>query len=121
MKQITIVIEDASQPVVADITALLGDADINIEMLDADQLEHKGLISLSVDRYDEAIELLREAGYSAHPDEAELIEVEDKPGALAKLALNYKEKGIAIRSMRIIRREDGKGLVSVVLEEKHVA
>lgn len=114
-RRITIVL-DNHHFVLADLTSLLGGANINIEAMDADSVEDYGIIHLSVDRYDEALRILREADYHAFPDDAMVIRVEDKPGALAKVAVLFKEAAIDIRSLRLIKREDGYCFVSIVSE-----
>lgn len=114
-KRITVVLDD-HHFVLADLSALLGNADINIEAMDADSVKNHGIIHLVVDRYDEALRILREADYHAFADDAMVIRVEDRPGALAKVAVRFKEAAIDIRSLRLVKREDGFCFVSIVSE-----
>jgi hypothetical protein len=116
MKQITIVV-DYQRHALAEISALMGEHDINIHDLDADPAGEKGVISLSVDRYDDALRILRDAGFEAVPEEAILVKVDDRPGALARVAARFKEADLIIRSMRIIRREDGECLIALSAEK----
>ena len=112
MRQITIVTE-GRRGLTADIAQLLAAADINIETLDAEEVEGADVVTLSVDHYNRALAALRDAGYPAVTEDALLVRVEDEPGALAKVAVKFKEAGIPVRSIRIIRRRNGLGIVAI--------
>ncbi|MBI1275834.1 hypothetical protein GC177_07670 [bacterium] len=116
MKHITVVVPYASHAI-ADISALMGQHNININDMEADPLGERGIITLEVDRYDDALSALRDAGFEAVPQEAFLVKVEDQPGALAKVAARFKEKGLMIRSLRIVRREEGECLFAINAEK----
>ena len=75
--------------------------------------EH-GVIIIAVDKYDAALKALRDAGYAAVSEDAILIKLKDEPGALAKVASRFKEAQVNLRSVRIMRREQGYSLVAVV-------
>jgi hypothetical protein len=117
MKQISIITDDAKAHSVADIAARLAGARINIESLDADGMTANGIILLSVDRYDDALALLREAGYQAMADDAIVVKVQDQPGAVAMVANRFKEANLIIRSMRILRRDSEASLIAIVTEK----
>lgn len=115
MKRITVIVRN--QPgVVADLTQVLADRDINIETLDADRVAERGVINLTVDRYDEALHALRDNSFQAVSEDAIVVRVKDEPGALAKVALRFKEAEIGIRSMHILSREEEFSLVSIVCD-----
>lgn len=120
MKQITIVTE-SRRGLTADIATLLADADINIETLDAEDVEGADVVTLSVDHYNRALAVLRDAGYSAVTEDALLVRLKDEPGALAKVAVKFKEADIAVRSIRIIRRRNGLGIVAISTERTEAA
>lgn len=121
MKQITIPIE--SRPgELARITRLLADADVNIQSLDTMEDEEQGILVLTVDRYDTALRLLRDAGYQAVTEDAIVIRVIDEPGALARVASRLAEAGVNVRSLHILRRRKGKpSLVSLVTDDNEAA
>ena len=120
MKQITIVTE-SRRGLTADIATLLADADINIETLDAEDVDGADVVTLSVDHYNRALAVLRDAGYSAVTEDALLVRLKDEPGALAKVAVKFKEADIAVRSIRIIRRRNGLGIVAISTERTEAA
>ncbi len=115
MKQITIVAE--SDPgLLARVSEILAAREINIETLDAETVQDHGIVILTVDRYDEALVALRDAGVDAVSEDAIIIRIADEPGALAKISLRFHEAEIRVRSVRIIRRREGYGLVALSTE-----
>ena len=120
MKQITIVTK-SRRGLTADISELLAKAGINIETLDAEDVEGADVVTLSVDHYNRALAALRDAGYPAVTEDALLVRVKDEPGALAKVAVKFKEADIAVRSIRIIRRDNGWGIIAIGAERTEAA
>jgi hypothetical protein len=120
MRQITVLVDDRPG-VLADISSALADRGINIDTLVCDAAEEHGVVSLSVDRYDESLIALRDAGFQAISEDALVLRLPDEPGALAKAAVRFKDAGINIRSLRILRREGGVTLVSLVSEDNERA
>lgn len=120
MKQITIPTE--SRPgQLADITNLLAAMGVNIIDFDAQEQSGHGFIVLRVDHYDVALKALRLAGYKAITEDAIVIRVEDKPGALAEVANRFKEAQMNLRSLHIIRRRAGSIDVSLVSDDNALA
>ena len=72
---------------------------------------------LCVDRYDDALAVLEEAGYQAVTEEVVLVRVPDRPGELARLAVRLGEEGVNLRSLRIVQREAGSGLAAIVTDD----
>lgn len=120
MKQINVITENQSGEVAA-ITSLLADLDINIEDLKVEKGEELGVITLSVDQYDAALRAIREAGFQAITQDALLVRLEDKPGALAQIATRFDVRDIDLRSMHIIQRYKGYAHVSIVTTNNQLA
>jgi len=120
VKQITIVTE-SRRGLTADIAGLLAEEGINIETLDAEEVEGADVVTLTVDRYNRALAALRDGGYPAVTEDAMLVRIEDEPGALAKVAVRFKEADIPVRSIRIIRRRNGFGIVAISTERTEAA
>ena len=120
MKQI-IIVTATKHGLTADIAALLAARDINIESLDAEEVEDAAVLTLSVDHYNRALAELRDAGYPAVTEDALLVRMKDEPGALAKVAVKFKEAGISLRSIRIIRRGNGWGIIAISTERTDAA
>ena len=115
MKQITVVGE--SDPgLLARVSETLAAREINIETLDAETVQEHGVVILTVDRYDEALKALRDAGIPAVSEDAIVIRIADEPGALARISQRFHNAQIRLRSVRIIRRGEGYGLVALSTE-----
>ena len=115
MKPITL-LTDNRPGVIAHISQVLGDANINIDSIEADAADLKGVITLEVDHYDMALKLLTDAGYRAISDDTIVIAVEDKPGALASIAARLEDSNINIQSIHILNRQQQKALISLVTD-----
>lgn len=121
MKQLTIP-TDGHPGELTVVTRILGEAGINIESIDAEEeATGQGVLVLTVDRYDEALSLLRSAGYRPITEDALVIRVVDEPGALAKVAARFSDAGVSIRSLHIARRQQGCTLVSLVTSDNDAA
>jgi hypothetical protein len=120
MKQITVLTcKDPSE--LTRVAMLLGDAGVNIEDIAAENLAETGIIMLTVDHYDRALQALRDAGLRAITQDALVIRIEDKPGALASIAKRLRDAGIDMRSMHILRREGSNSLASLVATDNRLA
>ncbi len=116
MKQLTVLA--ANQPgQLAKITEVLANVGANIEDFDVETNGADGLISLTVDKYDEAMRALRDAGYRTVTQDTLLIRLEDRPGALAVIAARLKDAGLDLRSMHIIRRTENISIASLVAND----
>jgi len=121
MKQIIIPVPDRPG-VVAEVSEALGAAGVNIEDLDAEGADENGVILLTVDRYDDALRALHEAGYRAITEDALVLRIRNEPGALAKVARRLGEASINIRSLRIAKHlGGGETLVTLVAERPEEA
>jgi len=116
MKQITIIADDRVG-LVADIAKALGDRGVNIETLDAESEREQGIVVLTVNQYDEALRALRSIALTAITEDAILVKIKDEPGALAKVAMRFKEADINLKSLRIVKRETGCSLVAICAEK----
>jgi hypothetical protein len=119
MKQITIVVKDRPG-LLADISETMLAAGVNIESIDAEQIGGSAAIVLSVDRYDAALQALRDTPFKAVSEEAILVKLDDRPGALAMIARRFKDAGINLRSIRTISRDGGKSIVAISAQRTEV-
>jgi hypothetical protein len=119
-QQLTIVMENRTGAI-AEVTKLLADHQINITQINVDGLEKNGVLHLAVDEFDKALEVLRGAEYQVMPEEVLLVQVDDKPGGLASLAVKLADAKVNVRSMRIVKRENGICLCAIVPEPIEIA
>ena len=104
--------------VIADISKALADEGINIETISAEGLCEKGVITLTTDAYDDALQVLTHAGFKTVSDESLVIRLPDEPGALAKVAERFKNAGVNIQSLHIIDRRNGHALVALSADDR---
>ena len=117
MKRITVILEHPSMGV-ADLALALADRGINIETIDVEESEKTEVVNLTVDRYDESLVALRDAGFRAITADAIVIRLKAEPGALARVAVRFREAGITIRSMHIIKRQEHHSLATIVCDRQ---
>lgn len=120
MKQLTVLVPN-ELGVAARLTSCLAEQGINIEEIDVESAEDHGIIVLSVDRYDEALRALSTAGFRVITQDTLLVRLEDKPGALAAVALRLKDAGLDLRSMHILRRDASGTTASLVCSDNERA
>ena len=112
MKQIVIVSEDRTG-VIAEISEAMAQAEVNIETLASETIGNSAVTILTVDRYDQALRALTRTPFKAVSEDAIVIQLEDKPGELARITRRFKDASINLRSVRIIRRDAGSSIVAL--------
>ncbi|MCY3770572.1 MAG: hypothetical protein OXG98_00910 [Gemmatimonadetes bacterium] len=120
MNEIIIPVEHA-QGALASVSETLARADVNIEFIEARVLGTGGIIVLQVDRYDVALRTLRDAGYRAVTEDALVLDLENRPGALAEVARRLADARIGIRSLRFIEHAGNRSLVALVADDPDAA
>ncbi|MFC2149213.1 ACT domain-containing protein [Candidatus Auribacterota bacterium] len=108
-----IFIAAADRPgVLAEVTEILAEKNINIENIDLEKLGTIEGISgciIAVDNYELALRLLNNAAiagapFKAIPEENLVLLLDDAPGSLAKITKRFTENAININSIHIIVR-----------------
>lgn len=102
----------------ADIADAMARADINILTINTDGMGESGVIILTTDDNDDALDALTAAGFRAIVDEALVVRLKDEPGALAKIAARFKEAGVNIQSLHIIDRYHGYTTVALSPDDR---
>ncbi len=120
MREIIIPVENPPGTL-ADISETLALANVNIETIEAKVLGESGVIVLSVDRYDTALRALSDAGYRAVTEDALVLDLENRPGALAAVAKRLRDAEIGIRSLRIVEQSGPRSLVTLVADDPTAA
>lgn len=120
MKQITLVSED-HPGFLADVSEAMAAAGVNIENLMAQAIGNTAVIIMTVDKYDEALHALAQTPYQAVSEDGLVVQIDDKPGALALITRRLKDANINMRSVRILRRGAGKCIVALATERTQEA
>lgn len=117
MKLITI-IAPKQDGLVADVSRILGDAEINLEALEAHSVGDLDIVSLTVDAYNKALEVLRDANYDAVSDDAAVVCIRDEPGSLARVTERLFQRGIVVGSVRILQRNNRLAMVAITVDQR---
>lgn len=115
MRQISIVAKSAPG-VLVKIAELMAERNINITDIEAETLGEMGVVVMTVDQYDTALKVLRDAGFNAISEESLLVRIKDEPGALAKIAKRFSSAGINIRGIHIVNRDGDNSIVAISTE-----
>lgn len=117
MKQITIVVPPERPGTLADVAERLAACGVNILDIDATDDHAHAVIVLRAEPYDLALRALAEGGYHAVGEEVLLVRLPDEPGSLARIASRFREPGINIKAMRIVRRDAGWASVLISTDD----
>ena len=71
------------------------------------------VISLTIERDQEAFRLLSDAGYRVIASEHLLVRLEKHPGALAELSRRLAEENVNVRGMHIVNKDETAGIVAL--------
>ena len=95
IKQISIFMENTTGRL-ADITALLAQAGINLRAISIADTTDFGILRMVADQPDDAVKLLKAAGFTARETDVIGVEVPDHPGELARIMALFREVGVNI-------------------------
>ena len=95
IKQISIFMENTTGRL-ADITALLAKAGINLRAISIADTTDFGILRMVADQPDEAVQLLKGAGFTARETDVIGVEVPDHPGELARIMALFRDEGVSI-------------------------
>ncbi|MBW1986868.1 MAG: ACT domain-containing protein [Deltaproteobacteria bacterium] len=112
VKQISVFLENKAGRL-AEVTKVLGDADINIRALSLADTTDFGILRLIVDQYDRAIEVLKEHGFIVGKTEVIALEVPDRPGGLAGVLQILSASQINVEYMYAFVHHSGKNAVII--------
>lgn len=115
MKQLTIV--EADRPgLLAELADGLAEDGINIETIDAQGFGETAVFQLTVDQYDKALQALHRRGFHPVTEDALVVRLDDRPGALATIARRFSDAGINMRSFRIIHSSGGQTVAAIAVD-----
>lgn len=112
MKEIMI-IENDRTGLIADISTLLSENNINIDYISAHAIADKAAIYLVTSDEKKTVDALKKAGFSVLSSDTLVIKLEDKIGELAKVTKKLAENNINIEHLQVLKQEKGKALVSI--------
>ena len=95
IKQISVFMENTSGRL-AEITALLADAGVNLRALSIADTTDFGILRMVADQPDAALALLKHNGLTARETDVIGVEVPDHPGELARIMALFRSEGVNI-------------------------
>ena len=95
IKQISIFMENATGRL-ADVTGFLAKAGINLRAISIADTTDFGILRMVVNKPDETLKLLKEAGFTARETDVIGVEVPDHPGELARIMSLFRDANINI-------------------------
>ncbi|SNB45619.1 ACT domain-containing protein [Geobacter sp. DSM 9736] len=98
VEQISIFIENKSGRL-AEITRILGNADINIRALSLADTSDFGILRMIVNDVEKAKAVLKEKGFTVSKTEVVAVEVSDRPGGLSEILQALDQKEINVEYM----------------------
>ena len=98
IRQLSVFLENKTGRL-AEFTQILSDAKINISALSIADTESYGVIRMIVDQPDQAFQVLKQKGISAHFTEVLGIAIPDEPGSLSKILKHLSDEGISVSYM----------------------
>lgn len=121
IKQLSIFVENKSGRL-AEITALLAGAGVDIRALSIADTTNFGILRLIVDKPDAAAEVLKGAGLTVSLTNVIAIGIPDEPGGFAQAMRVLADKEIGIEYMyAFISRDKGRAYVILRVEDNDAA
>ncbi|HOE69246.1 MAG TPA: ACT domain-containing protein [Candidatus Omnitrophota bacterium] len=96
-----------------DVIKILGEAGIDIKTLTLAESREFGVLRLIVDKPEEALKRLRAEEHVASLTEIVAVEVEDRPGGLAKVLKVFSDHGINIEYMYAVVEKNANKAIMV--------
>ena len=117
VKQISVFLENKVGRL-SEVTRTLGEEGINIRALSIADTTEFGILRMIVDKPDSAYKVLKDKGFATSMTDVLAVEVEDKPGGLAKVLEVLKEAGINVEYVYAFVTPSGKNALVVIRVEK---
>ncbi len=112
VEQISVFLENKAGRL-AEVTKVLGEANVNIRALSLADTTDFGILRLIVDQYEKAREVLKEHGFTVGKTEVVAIEVPDRPGGLAWVLQILSASDINVEYMYAFVQHSGKNAVII--------
>jgi hypothetical protein len=112
VEQISIFLENKAGRL-AEVTGILGEANINIRALSLADTSDFGILRLIVNDHEKAKQILKEHGFTVGRTEVVAVEVEDRPGGLNRILRILFEAGINVEYMYAFVQQSGQNAVLI--------
>ncbi len=117
IKQVSVFLENSAGRL-AEVTEVLARANVDIRALCVADTRDFGILRLIVDKPEAATEALAKAGYTTRATDVLAVELEDRPGGLARVMRIFKESGVNIEYVYAsLEGQVGKAVVVFKVED----
>ena len=121
MKQITI-LSTCNDDLIGEVMVSLAEAEVDIDSITGESVGNQSVVTLAVrDHYGALAALEKRQDFQVMSEDSLLVSVKDELGALAKISMCLADKGIVIRSIRFVEREDSYALVAISTDRREEA
>jgi len=115
--QISIFLENTTGRL-CEVTKTIAQAGVNLRAISIADTADFGILRIIVDKTDEAINALTQAGFTTRQTSVAAVEIEDKPGSLATLMELFQASGTNIEYLYAsLEGNEGKAVVIFKLED----
>jgi hypothetical protein len=117
IKQISVFLENKTGRL-GDVTRVLSQAGINIRAISIADTADFGILRLIVDKSDEALKALSDAGFTTRDTNVVAVEVNDTPGSLATVMELFQKSQVNIEYLYAsLEGQTGKAVVIFKMED----
>jgi len=116
MRELLVIAKDRVG-LLAELSYLLGEENVDIESISADTVGKEAIIHLVVSDDKKAEELLRGAGFKVMRSDIIVINLDDKPGELSKVAKILADDQINIKNVQLLTKENSKALYAIKVDK----
>jgi hypothetical protein len=117
IKQISVFLENNAGRL-GEVTRTLAGADINIRAISIADTADFGILRLIVNNYDKAMKALVAAGFTTRITDVAAVEVDDRPGSLAKVMELFQQVNVNIEYLYAsLEGTIGKAVIIFKLED----
>lgn len=112
VEQISVFLENKAGRL-AEVTRILGEGGINIRALSLADTSDFGILRLIVNDNEKAKKILKENGFTVGKTDVVAVEVQDKPGGLARILNTLYQSNINVEYMYAFVQHSGKDAVMI--------
>jgi hypothetical protein len=117
IKQISVFLENNAGRL-ADVTRVLAKAGINLRAIAIADTADFGILRIIVDKEEEAVKALGDAGFTIRETRVAAVEISDKPGGLAEVMELFQKHNINIEYLYAsLEGREGKAVVIFKMED----
>ncbi|MDR3199963.1 MAG: ACT domain-containing protein [Spirochaetales bacterium] len=117
IKQISVFLENSAGRL-GEVTRVLADAGINLRAISIADTNDFGILRLIVNNQEQAVKALTDAGFTTRITNVAAVEVDDKPGSLARVMELFQKSDVNIEYLYAsLEGKEGKAVVIFKLKD----